>query len=150
MKSKKKIIPISAFIVVLVICIVVSHYLMKTNIIDFKKIKELRSDIHFNVISMSSIIGGFLFTGLSFIISAIENERVKRLWKYSYLDNLFIVAISGIICDIISIITAFTILVTNLPIDCLIKIEITTIITSIVLFVWNITHVLYIITHLKD
>lgn len=41
-------------------------------------------DFHYNAISMSATIGGFLFTGISILISTLEKSRIKRLWDYNY------------------------------------------------------------------
>ena len=54
------------------------------NVLDFGSCNK---DFHYNVISMSATIGGFLFTGISILISTLEKERIKRLWDYNYLDN---------------------------------------------------------------
>ena len=42
--------------------------LIYLNIIDLQKIKDLGDDFQYNAISMSSVIGGFLFTGISILI----------------------------------------------------------------------------------
>ena len=63
--------------VVLGISIISSGILIGTNIINLQKIKDLEDDFQYNAISMSSIIGGFLFTGISILISVIDKERIK-------------------------------------------------------------------------
>ena len=52
-------------------------------------LKSNNENFHYNAISMSATIGGFLFTGLSILISTIDKERIKRLWNYNYLDNMY-------------------------------------------------------------
>ena len=45
------------------------------------------NDFYYNCITLSSIIGGFLFTGISILISALDKDRINRLWENNYLDN---------------------------------------------------------------
>ena len=69
---------------VLVISIISSGVLIRTNIINLQKIKDLGDDFQYNAISMSSVIGGFLFTGIGILISVIDKDRIKRLWDNNY------------------------------------------------------------------
>lgn len=64
-------------------------------------------DFHYNLITFNSVIAGFLFSGISILISLISNPSVKRLWDNGYLDNLYISGGLGIILSIISIVMAF-------------------------------------------
>lgn len=93
---------------VLVLSIGVSIILFKSAFFDISKFEELAPDFHYNAISMSAIIGGFLFTGISILISVIDKERIERLWNNSYLDNLYRSAFVGMIANIITIIVAFS------------------------------------------
>ena len=63
-------------------------------------------DFHYNAISMSATIGGFLFTGISILISTLEKSRIKRLWDYNYLDNLYRAAFIGISANVVTLVVA--------------------------------------------
>ena len=75
--------------IVLLLSISVSIALFKSPLFDISKFEELAPDFHYNAISLSAIIGGFLFTGISILISVIDKDRIKRLWDCNYLDNLY-------------------------------------------------------------
>lgn len=92
-----------------------SYFLLKIGIIDVEKIEAQGNDFHYNAISTSAVIGGFLFTGISILISAISNERIKRLWDNNYLDNLYRAAFVGMISNVLTIITALTVLNCKIP-----------------------------------
>ena len=94
-------------VLVLVISIISSGVLIGTNIINLQKIKGLGDDFQYNAISMSSVIGGFLFTGIGILISVIDKDRIKRLWDNNYLDNLYRSAFAGMISNVITIILSF-------------------------------------------
>ena len=151
MKNKGSNRYIKRFLLVLLILVVLVILMIHFQIINIDKIIELGNDFQYNIISMSSIIGGFLFTGLSLIISVLDNERIDRLWENGYLNNLYRVAIVGLIFDIISLISALAILISNISnyIHIAIYIEMLSVIISIIFFAWNIGHLLYIIKHLK-
>jgi acid phosphatase family membrane protein YuiD len=111
------------------------------------------NDIQFNIISFSAIIGGFLFTGISILVSIIDKERIKRLWEHNYLDNLYRSASVGIFANITSIIAALTLV---LCITCgliskiLIIAEIFCIILSLVEFSWCATKLFSVLRKLKN
>lgn len=124
--------------VILVITILITVILFKNSIIKTDKIQKLGSDFQYNIISTSSIIGGFLFTAVSILLSTLSIERIKRLWKHNYLDNLYRYSFTGIIANIISIISAIVLLCFTIDdsiIKYVIEIEITSLITGVVFFV---------------
>ena len=105
-----------------------------------------------HAISMSAIIGGFLFTGISILISVIDKERIERLWNNSYLDNLYRSAFVGMIANIITIIVAFSLVFLDIPSkaeDIFVEIEIAALIIGVVFFAWCIKYLLFIISKLK-
>lgn len=137
---------------VLVLSIGVSIILFKSPFFDISKFEKLAPDFHYNAISMSAIIGGFLFTGISILISVIDKERIERLWNNNYLDNLYRSAFVGMIANVITIIVAFSLAfldVCQKTEDIFIQIEITTLIIGIVFFAWCIKHLIFIISKLK-
>ena len=139
--------------IVLLLSIGVSIVLFKSPLFDISKIEELAPDFHNNAISLSAIIGGFLFTGISILISVIDKDRIKRLWDCNYLDNLYRSAFVGMIANVATIIVAFLLVFLNIcpkANDLLVKIEITTLIVGIVFFAWCIKHLIFVISKLKD
>lgn len=86
-------------IIVLLLSIAGAIMLFLFSVIDIVKIRDLGSDFQYNAISTSAIIGGFLFTGISILISAIDKDRIKRLWENNYLDNLYRAAFVGMISN---------------------------------------------------
>lgn len=143
---------ISLFLV-LAVSIVGSILLLKSSFFDICKLEKLESDFHYNAISMSAIIGGFLFTGITILISVIDRERIERLWNNSYLDNLYRSAFVGMIANVITIITAFSLIlidVSKKAKDILLQIEVVTIIIGIIFFVWCIIKLIFVVSALKD
>lgn len=139
--------------IVLLLSIGVSIVLFKSPLFDISRFEELAPDFHYNAISLSAIIGGFLFTGISILISVIDKVRIKRLWDCNYLDNLYRSAFVGMIANVATIIVAFLLVFLNIcpkANDLLVKIEITTLIVGIVFFAWCIKHLIFVISKLKD
>ena len=139
--------------IVLLLSIGVSVLLLRSSFFDIAKFEELAPDFHYNAISMSAIIGGFLFTVISILISVIDKERIKRLWDCNYLDNLYRSAFVGMIANVATIIVAF--LLVFLDFDSkvnaiFIQTEITTLIVGIVFFTWCIKHLIFVISKLKN
>ena len=140
-------------VAVILLSIFVSWCLFKSSIFDIKKIEALSPDFHYNAISMSAIIGGFLFTGISILISVIDKERVKRLWDNNYLDNLYRSAFVGMIANVATIVVAFLLVFLDISknvIEILIRVEITTLIIGITFFAWCIKHLFFLISKVKD
>ena len=140
-------------LLILLITIGLSVVLIRTPIVDIEKILVLGSDFQYNIASLSSVIAGFLFTGIGILISAIDKERIKKLWDHHYLDNLYRTAFIGIFSNIITIICAIVTLCSSEYLDLgrkLIKIEIISIVVGIVFFVWCTKMLSFIIGKIKN
>lgn len=127
--------------------------LLCENIINLEKIMEASDEFQYNVISMSAIIGGFLFTGISILISTLDKERIKRLWDNNYLDNLYRSAFVGMIANVVSIILALLFLICDISLKyqyLIISMEIMALVIGLVFFIWCIRFLLFIITRLKN
>lgn len=138
--------------IVLLLSIGGAVVLIRSPLFDIAKFDGLAPDVHYNAISMSATIGGFLFTGISILISVIDKERIKRLWDNSYLDNLYRSAFVGMIANVTTIIVAFLLVFLNVEkqmVNILIDIEITSLIVGIVFFAWCIKHLIFVISKLK-
>lgn len=141
------------FISLFLITIILTACLLCKNIINLEKIIEASDEFQYNVISMSAIIGGFLFTGISILISTLDKERIKRLWDNNYLDNLYRAAFVGMIANVVSIILALICLICDLSLKyqySIICIEIMALAIGLAFFIWCIRFLLFIITRLKD
>lgn len=138
---------------VILVVLAISALLIKYNIIDLSKVVEKGDDFQYNAISTSAIIGGFLFTGISVLISAIDKDRIKRLWNNHYLDNLYRISFLGIISNVITIFAAIILLgFSKNPnrIWIFVAIEILSLILGVILFVWCVKHLTFILKRMKD
>ena len=139
--------------IVLLLSMGASITLFKSPFFDVTKLVALAPEFHYNAISMSAIIGGFLFTGISILISVIDKDRIKRLWNCNYLDNLYRSAFVGMLANVVTIIIAFLLVFLDICSEVrevFIQIEITTLIIGIVFFAWCIKHLIFVISKLKD
>lgn len=132
---------------------VASYALLHCQYFDISNFMRCNTDFHYNVISMSATIGGFLFTGISILISAIDKEQVKRLWNYNYLDDMYWAAFIGIAHNMISIVSALGMILLDVPEKIqiiLAKTEIGTIIIGLVFFLWSLRQMIFVIAQLKE
>lgn len=110
------------------------------------------NDFHYNMISAASIIGGFLFTGLGILISAIDKERIQRLWNNHYLDNLYRFSVIGIFGNIVTIAAALFIICFNVSESItriIASVELTAIACGLISFVISMLYLRSIIKKLK-
>lgn len=109
------------------------------------------NDFYYNCITLSSIIGGFLFTGVSILVSALDKNRINRLWENNYLDNLYRSAFCGIVLNILSIFAAIILLCIDLSDkkEVLLKAELVILFVGIICFVWCIRQLVFLMTRLK-
>lgn len=128
-------------------------FLASSSLLDLNRITELGNDLQYNFISISATIGGFLFTGVSILISALDNKRVERLWNYAYLDNVYRAAFVGIGANILTIIAALAMLLLVLGErvqQIIIKIEIVTVVVGLVFFTWSVLELIFIVSTMKN
>ena len=128
-------------------------FLASSSLLDLNRITELGNDLQYNFISISATIGGFLFTGVSILISALDNKRVERLWNYAYLDNVYRAAFVGIGANILTIIAALAMLLLVLGErvqQIIIKIEIVTVVVGLVFFTWCVLELIFIVSTMKN
>lgn len=136
----------------IILPIAITLLLLHLSIIDINGIVTAGKEFQYNIISFSAVIAGFLFTGISILISAIDKDRIRRLWDNHYLDNLYRSAMVGICANIASIVLAFIsftcCLSDNLRI-LFIKIEVVSIIIGLVQFVWCVVQLFGMVRKLK-
>lgn len=118
MNKIKKYIWLIVIIIILIILVVVLLCSIHKYDIFWTKIYN-DNDFHYNLITFNSVIAGFLFSGISILISLISNNSVKRLWDCGYLDCLYKSGEISIFMSIGSIIMSFiTVMKFNFISDC--------------------------------
>lgn len=139
--------------VVLVLSITLTTFLTFSSLVDLKMIKDLGNDIQFNLISTSATIGGFLFTGISILISAIGNKHIERLWDHNYLNNVYRAATVGIAANVATILAALAMLFLVLKEKVqliIIRIEIITVLLSVIFFIWSVLDLVFVLSSMKN
>lgn len=139
--------------IVLVLSVVLTTFLTFSSLVDLKEIKDLGNDIQFNLISTSATIGGFLFTGISILISAIGNKRIERLWDHNYLNNVYRAATVGISANVATILAALAMLFLVLEEKVqliIIRIEIITVLVSVIFFIWSVLDLVFVLSSMKN
>lgn len=139
--------------IVLVLSIALTTFLTFSSLVDLKEIKDLGNDIQFNLISTSATIGGFLFTGISILISAIGNKRIERLWDHNYLNNVYRAATVGISANVATILAALAMLFLVLEEKVqliIIRIEIITVLVSVIFFIWSVLDLVFVLSSMKN
>lgn len=77
---------------------------------DYSKLNELtginNSGLHFNLLTVASILAGFMFTGLGLLISVSDQDIIKKLRSTSIMDKKNGRIITGLWFNIMSIFLA--------------------------------------------
>ena len=119
------------------------------------KLYSCNNDFHYNLITFNSVIAGFLFSGISILVSLISNPSIKRLWDNGYLDGLYRSGGIGMFMSVISIIMAFITVLNVIGINNTVFIRIWTIIEimlaigSLILFLYCVEELMFSITTLR-
>ena len=140
-------------ILVFILSITAAIILTTSSFFDIEQITALGEDLQYNFISTSATIGGFLFTGISILISAIGNKRMMRLWENSYLNNLYRAAFIGIVSNLCSILSALALVVLTLSekaTQMAVRAEIISVFVSLVFFGWCVLDLLFILSRMKQ
>ena len=140
-------------ILVFILSITAAIILTTSSFFDIEQITTLGEDLQYNFISTSATIGGFLFTGISILISAIGNKRIERLWENSYLNNLYRAAFIGIVSNICTILSALALVVLTLSekaTQIAVRAEIISVFVSLVFFGWSVLDLLFILSRMKQ
>ena len=121
--------------------------------VDLGKIKELGNELQYNFISTSATIGGFLFTGVSILISALGNKGIERLWNHNYLNNVYRTAMVGISANVVTILSALALILLVLDEQkqlLIIRIEIVTVLVSVIFFIWSVLDLVFVLSGMKN
>lgn len=141
------------FIGVLTVSLLSSIFLSFTSLVDIEEILKLGNDLQYNLIATSATISGFLFTGISILISAISNKRIERLWDNKYLDNVYRAAFVGILANILTILSAVAMVFLALGDKvktAVIRVELVCVLCSLVFFAWCVLDLVFILTRMKS
>lgn len=142
-----------SLVIVFLSSFITALFLVSSSLLNLNHVKELGNDLQYNLISISATIGGFLFTGVSILISALDNERIERLWNHAYLDNVYRAAFVGIGSSILTIIAALAMLLLVLEEnihELIIKVEIITVLIGLVFFTWCVLDLVFIVSTMKE
>lgn len=71
---------------------------------------DLNKSDHLNILTINSILAGFLFTGLGILSSALDRPRIERLDKNGYLDDYFNGIYIGIVTHVMSMVASIFII----------------------------------------
>lgn len=70
---------------------------------------------HFNILTINSILAGFLFTGLGIMISGLSKDRIARLEDGGYLDKYYFAVYTSILLNILSIVSSILLIFNIAP-----------------------------------
>ena len=112
-------------------------------------------DLHYNLITFNSVVAGFLFSGLSIMVSLISNANIKRLWDNGYMDCMYKAGALSILLSILSIVLSFLQIIIEIKghekIKCmLVDTEFCLSFSSIILFIYSVHELLYLIKLLRN
>lgn len=140
-------------VAVTIITTLVVVFFIKKDLITPNMLILDNNDYLYNTISLAAVIGGFLFTGIGILISAIDKDVIKLFWINNYLDNLYRASFLGLICNVITIIIALIILMSSMGdeiVRIMMNVQTIVIALGLVYFVWCIKELLFIVTKLKQ
>lgn len=119
------------FLSLAVIYILISYRII---VIDNQYLAD--NDVRYNLITINSIIGGFLFTGLSLVFGLTGKQRIRRLEEYGYFDEFYNIIFAGILSHLASIVVSLMMLFNILgKVKKIAYLEMTFLIVGLVFFV---------------
>lgn len=132
------------------ICLVTIIFIIALNF-NFINTLEKNESTQFNIITINSIIAGFLFTSLSILLSVSDKLIIKRLYNINLVDDIILNLCFGIVSSLISIVLAICIIFINLydfqKYFC--YIEINMILISVLFFILSVFDILFILKAIK-
>ncbi len=107
--NKKTLVPYIVYLVIFVIfCIIRFVSIDESSIL-------LNTSYYFDLISVSSILGGFMFTALSILISISYSDVVKMLEESGHMDSIYFNITFGLIMAFLTIILSIISIFIDLP-----------------------------------
>lgn len=146
---------IGRIILVILPLIAVSVLLFAFKCLDYDYfISESYKAVQFNVLTINSILLGFMFTSLGIFVSASEAKAIKVERDYIQYDLLVISIILGLISIGISLITNIVIIIITTDLffkfyKPLIIIEFFSLILGILMFLFTISDTIYVVARIR-
>lgn len=104
---------------VLVICVFLALIMCSLGIwkeyIDLSLFLDEDKSVHFDLLTVNSIIAGFMFSGLSLILGMSTSKTVEELERAKHMDKIYTNIIVGITFNVISIIISLLVLLQIFP-----------------------------------
>lgn len=123
-------------------------------IIDISILLGKDKGIHFNLLTVSSIIGGFMFSGLGLLVGVSGNKLMKELDRAQLMDSIYNNVIAGILFSVISIIFAlimiFNIFIMDIAKKYIVSVEIIALALGIVCFFLSVIDLKFIIASIHE
>lgn len=111
----KRLVQLNFFnVLIFIISAIIFFYILKNNI-------TINDNDRINIITINSLLIGFLFTGLSIIISGLEKDRIKRLNNNYYLEGFFYGIYVGVLFLCISMIISIVLFIKLILNCCILK-----------------------------
>ena len=127
--------------------------LLSTQVVNVSGLLKLGNNFQYNLLNFSGVLAGFLFTGVGILISTVDKEKINRLWKHHYLDNMYYCAAFGILASIIDALLALIFVSCKISINVrliIIKFQIVFTILGLVYFIWCTLQLIILISKLRD
>lgn len=137
----------SIFVLITITCI----FLISFNAFDKEYfISEGYKSIQFNMLTVNSVLLGFMFTSLGIFISASQHEIIKKEAGYVKYDLLVISIVIGLISVGFSMLVNIFVIIVNMSIyikfsSLILFLEIMTLTLGVVMFIWTILDSIYIL-----
>lgn len=108
------------------------------------------STIHFNILTINSIIAGFMFTGLSIILSFSDKEFVKRMERSDFMSVIYLFIILGLFLSFTSVTCSLLMILNfNFFVKWIVYIEVLTLVLSFFCLLISVLNILYIIKQIR-
>lgn len=144
---------IGQMVILTIITLGIGIAFLYLKIISIVSIMKLGNDFQYNILNFSGVLAGFLFAGIGILLSAIDKERIQRLWKHHYLDSLYYSAIGGIFFCVVNIMISLFLICCDVSITVIkiiITIEFIFILLSVTYFCWCTIKLFKLILKLKE
>lgn len=108
--------------------------------------------LHFNILTISSVIVGFLFTGLSILIGVAEKEIIKKFNDANMMSSIYSTIILGIIVMSFSILISLLNIIFKITkfIDYIIIAELYTLVLGFIYFLLSIYDLKFIVKNIRE
>ncbi|EPY6430583.1 hypothetical protein ACWO41_001331 [Clostridium sporogenes] len=145
---KTKLINNKGNIILLIISFIIVVVFKYYNFINFDN--NFNRGDHFNIITINSVLAGFLFTSLGIIVGGLGKEKIDRLERGGYLDKYYGAIYIAILFNIVSIISGILIIFGSKSNNWLIYFEQISLIMSVIFFIKSMNNLRKIINNIRE